>query len=101
MIFCYLNDILTNGAWSSSETFLQQQIGEDAETLISNYVERESKPEIFMGSLPSELREPGGKEGGKITQVRGDGRHQNLTSHDSAGTWPQMGSQSLYQVLCI
>ena len=41
-----------------------------------HYVERESKLEVFILSLPSELRESHGRGGGKISGVRMDGGHQ-------------------------
>lgn len=41
-----------------------------------------------MGSILSKLGELREMGGGKITKVRGDGRPQSLTFHDSVGTWP-------------
>lgn len=42
---------------------------------------RDSKLEISVGCLPSELKESQGREGRKIIKVRGKGKHQKNTAH--------------------
>jgi hypothetical protein len=43
---------------------------------IRHYVKRESKFQGVIWSLPSEIKKPHRREGGKIVAVRGDGGYQ-------------------------
>lgn len=52
--------------------FFQQKTGAGTETCNHTFAEKDSKLEVSIGSLLSELKNPHGQEGGKIIGIKAD-----------------------------